>query len=245
MATQNWNGGNRLTVSKGNPLQCLNSIVNPINVAFFYNTTQAAQDVPIDLTGSNQFYTQLKVPQTTGNAGSAALLTFSGPGSLAPNVGGSTSLTATLDPGAGGGAQAEGWLGSQAMPTNTSGLNNQNLPANGESYPFNKYSRFYFVPSAQRYILNVSSGINAFYFAVFNSSGQVSVYVLNAPDPSYTPIVQQFPGDTYATTNTVVQASTASSISIPLFGANQQWVVMNADSVNDSTNASISLTPLG
>ena len=240
MGTQNWNGGNRLVVSQGNPLQAVNSIVNPINVAFLYNTTQAAQDVPIDLVGANQYYVQVKIAQTTGNQGSAALLTFSGPGN-----GGSASLTATLDPQAGNGAQAEAWLGSQAMPTNTSGLNNTNLQANGERYAFNKYSRYYFVPSAQRYVLNVSSGINSFYFAVFNSSGQVAVYVLNAPDDQYPANVSQFPGNTYAITNTKVQVTTESSISIPLFGANQQWVVMNADSVSDSTNASISLTPLG
>ena len=234
-----------MTVSKGNPLQCLNSIVNPINVAFFYNSTQAAKAVPIDLTGSNQFYAQLTVPETTGNAGSAALFTFSGPGISGSGLGGSSSLTATLDPGAGGGSEVEGWLGSLAMPTNTSGLNNQNLPSNGQSYPFNKYSRFYFVPSAQRYILTVSSGINAFYFAVFNSAGQVMIHVLNAPSTDYVPVVQQFPGDTYAVSNTLVQAHTASSIQIPIFGANQQWVAMNADSVNDSTNATITLTPLG
>lgn len=244
MATQNWNGGNRLTASKGNPLQCTNSIVNPINVAFFYNSTQAAQAVPIDLAGSGSFFTQLTVPATTGNAGSAALLTFSGPGSVGPG-GGSTSITATIDPNAGSSASAEGWLGSQAMPTNTSGLNNQNLQANGDAYSFNKYSRYYFVPSAQRYILSVQSGINAFYFAVFNSSGQVAIYVLNAPDENYKPVVQQFPGDTYALTNTSIQVSTSSNVSIPLYGANQQWVVMNADSVSDSTNATITLTPLG
>ncbi|MDR3412204.1 MAG: hypothetical protein P4L87_14870 [Formivibrio sp.] len=240
MGTQNWNGGNRLTASHGNPLQAMNSIVNPINIAFIYNSSQAAQAVPVDFVGANQYYQQVVVPQTTGNAGSAALLTFSGPGN-----GGSASLTATIDPSASGSAQAQAWLGSQAMPTNTSGLNNGNLPSDGERYSFNKYSRYYFVPNAQRYVLNVSSGISAFYFAVFNSSGQVAVYVLNAPDASYQPIVQQFPGDLYAINNTTVQALTASSVSIPIFGANQQWVVMNADGVSDSTNASISLTPLG
>ncbi|MEM5370911.1 hypothetical protein V4C53_33415 [Paraburkholderia azotifigens] len=239
MGTQNWNGGNRLTVSQGNPLQAVNSIVNPINVAFLYNSTQAAQAVPVDLVGANQYYAQLQIPQTTGNAGSAALLTFSG-----PNNGGSASLTATIDPSAGSGAQAQAWLGSQSMPTNTSGLNNVNLQANGENYAFNKYSRYYFVPAAQRYILNVSSGITAFYFAVFNSAGQVTVHVLNAPDQTYKPVITQFPGDTYAINNTLVNVSTSSSVSIPLFGNNQQWVAMSADSVNDSTNASISLTPL-
>jgi hypothetical protein len=240
MSSQNWNGGNRLAISQGNSLQAVNSIVNPINVAFIYNSTQAAQAVPVDFVGANQYFQQVVVPQTTGNAGSAALLTFSGPGN-----GGSASLTATLDPSAGGGAQAQAWLGSQSMPTNTSGLNNANLPADGEGYSFNKYARYYFVPNAQRYVLNVSSGISAFYFAVFNSSGQVGIYVLNAPDTSYRPIVQQFPGDLYAINNTSVQAVTASSISIPLFGANQQWVVMNADSASDSMQAKISLTPLG
>ena len=135
----------------------------------------------------------------------AALLTFSG-----PNNGGSASLTATLDPSAGSGAQAEAWLGSQSMPTNTSGLNNVNLPANGDNYAFNKYTRYYFVPSAQRYILNVQSGINAFYFAVFNSGGQVTIYVLNAPDSSYQPVVLQFQGDTYALNNTTVKVLTSS-----------------------------------
>ncbi len=240
MGTQNWNGGNRLTVSQGNPLQAVNAIVNPINVAFLYNSTQAAQAVPVDFVGNNQYFQQVAVPQTTGNAGSAALLTFSG-----PNNGGSANLTATIDPSAGSGAQAQSWLGGQSMPINTSGLNNVNLPANGQGNSFNQYSRYFFVPGAQRYILNVTSGISAFYFAVFNSSGQVFVYVLNAPDANYKPIVLQFPGDSYAVGNTVVTALTTSSVSIPLFGNNQQWVAMNADSASDSSNASISLTALG
>ncbi len=240
MGTQNWNGGNRLTVSQGNPLQCVNSIVNPINAAFLYNSTQAAQGVPVDFTGANQFFQQVTVPETTGDSGSAALLTFSG-----PSVGGSASVTATLDPTAGPGAQAQVWLGGQMMPTNTSGLNNAVLPPDGNNHPFNKYTRYFFVPSAQRYDLVVESGVNAFYFVVFNSGGQAMVYVLNAPSSSYQPIVSQFPGDTYAINNTTVTALTASSVTIPLFGNNQQWVVMNADSTTDSTNVTISLTPLG
>jgi hypothetical protein len=240
MPTQNWNGGNRLTISQSNPLQCLNSIVNPINVAFLYNSTEAAQSVPIDLVGANQFFTMVTIPETTGNSGSAALLTFSGPGN-----GGSASLTATLDPTAGSGTQADAWLGSQAMPTNTALLNNASLPADGSSQPFNKYCRYYFVPAAEHYELNVQSGIDAFYFAVFNSGGQVTVYVLNAPSSTYEPIVQQFTGDTYAINNTTVTPMTAASVTIPIFGNNEQWVVMNADSTADSTNTSISLTAIG
>lgn len=240
MATQNWNGGNRLTISTGNAAQCVNSIVNPINVAFLYNSTQAAQAVPVDFTGANQYFTQVAVPQTTGNQGSAAILTFSG-----PKNNGSASLTATIDPGTSASAQADVWLCSQAMPTNTAGLNNNNLPATGQSFPFGKYSRYYFVPAAQRYILTVTSGVNAFYFAVLNSTGQVTIYVLNAPDSSYQPIIQQFPGDTYAITNTVVSVQTASSVQIPLFGNNQQWVLMGADSPSDSVSVTVSLTALG
>ncbi|MFC5475669.1 hypothetical protein [Paraherbaspirillum soli] len=242
MGTQNWNGGNRLTVSQGNSLQAVNVIVNPINVAFLYNSTTAAQAVPVTYIGSNQYVSVLTAPETTGNQGSAAILTFSG---ASPNINGSSSLTASITPSAGSGVQAESWLGSQSMPTNTTGLNNQQLQANGDSKPFNKYSRYYFVPSAQHYNLNVTSGINAFYFALFNASGQVTIYVLNAPDTSYQPIVQQFDGDTYAAQNTKVVVLTSSSVNITLFGNNQQWVAMNADSLNDSTNVSITLTSLG
>ena len=240
MGTQNWNGGNRLVISQGQPVQALNSIVNPINVAFLYNSTQAAQEVPIDFVGANQYFEQVAVPQTTANAGSAALFTFSGPYS-----GGSASLTATLDPRAGSGAQVEAWLGGQAMPINTQGLNNQPLPSDGDNHVFNKYARYYFVPNAQRYLLTIQSGIQAFYFAVFNPSGQVAIHVLNAPDPNYAPIVKQFPGDAYAKLNTTVVVHQESSVAIPLFGSNQQWVLMNADSTNDSMSASVTLTPLG
>jgi hypothetical protein len=235
---QNWNGGNRLTITSTNGAQCVNSIVNPINVAFLYNTTEAAQDVPVNLVGSNQFVTQVKIPQTTADQGSAALLTFSGPPA------GSASITATI-PTSSSSAQAQVWLGSQAMPTNTSGLNNFNLPADGKQYSFNKYARAYFVPAAQHYSLTVTTGVAAFYFAVFNSSGQVAVYVLNAPSPTYKPIVQQFPNDTYAANNTTVTALTQNSVSIPIFGQNQQWVLMNADSTSDSISATVSLQSLG
>lgn len=238
---QNWNGGNRLTISQSNGAQAVNAIVNPINVAFLYNSTNAAQPVPVDMVGNNQYFTQITLPETTANLGSAALLTFSG-----PNNGGSANLTATVDSTAvSPTATCETWLGSQSLPTNTSGLNNFGLPADGKQYAFNKYSRAYFVPAAQRYLLTVQSGISAFYFAVFNSAGQVFVYVLNAPDASYKPIVQQFPGDTYALNNTTVTALTTGSVQIPLFGSNQQWVAMNADSVADSTNATIQLQAIG
>lgn len=238
---QNWNGGNRLTISNGNGLQCVNSIVNPINVAFLYNSTQATQAVPINFVGANQDSIQVLVPETTGNAGSAALLSFSGPAQ-----GGSASLTATLDPSAGLGVQCDAWLGSLDMPTNTAKLNNKNLPDTGVSQPFNKYCRYVFVPSAQNYILRISSGVNAFYFAIFDPSGKVQIHVLNAPNTtSYVPAVALFSNDAYAKANTSVTVHTASSIDVSLFGSNQEWVVMNADSLTDSANVNISLTALG
>lgn len=77
------------------------------------------------------------VPGTTANACLASLGFVSGT---------DTQTISVSLPSNSGIAQVELWLGSTSMPTNTSGLNNNQLQAKGEQYPFNKYNRYYAVP---------------------------------------------------------------------------------------------------
>ncbi len=61
----------------------------------------------------------------------------------------------------------------------------------------------------------------------------------------YIPTVTQFPEDLYAKAATKVHSLTASSIQIPIFGNDQQFVLMNADSEDNSENVTVTLSAIG
>lgn len=141
-------------------------------------------------------------------------------------------------------AQVELWLGSTSMPTNTSGLNNSQLQANGEQYPFNKYNRYYAVPPSKWMNLTIVSKITQFISCQFREAA-ATVFVVNETSNGLLSGQVTNIGPTASEQGAVtIVATQIQSISNNLQGDGTQWVWMDADSQQDSTSASISLQSL-
>ncbi|MBS9762019.1 MULTISPECIES: hypothetical protein [Pseudomonas] len=175
------------------------------------------------------------VPGTTANAGLASLGFVSGT---------DTQTISVSLPSNSGIAQVELWLGSTSMPTNTSGLNNNQLQANGEQYPFNKYNRYYAVPPSNWMNLTIVSKITQFVSCQFREAA-ATVFVVNEASNGllYGQVANIGPTASEPGAVTIV-ATQIQSVSNNLQGDGTQWVWMGADSQQDSTSASISLQSL-
>lgn len=116
-----------------------------------------------------------------------------------------------------------------------SGINNQQLPLDGNQHDFNKFTRYYAVPASHWYSGQIQSDINQFICVQFKEY-QAVVYIVNQlVDPS---TVIKYAGNSKDLVT--VQSSTTQSISFNFQGnAGQQYVWMNADSVQNSGDASI------
>ena len=147
----NWNGGQRITLKAGDTATCTVLRPDQLYGIFIYNSAQNDNNAVVNVVWSNsQPPCQITVPGTTANAGLASM----------GFVSGSDTQTISVSlPSNGGIAQVDLWLGSVSMPTNTSGLNNQPLQANGDPVPFNKYTRYYAVPPSKWMNLTIASTI--------------------------------------------------------------------------------------
>ncbi len=233
----NWDGGQRIFVDIGQTATC-GTLTNQLYSIFLYNENGADKDITINVTGSNQTAPiRITVPGTTSGEGLASIVLVDGSQTNTISVNVDTTSPAGVD----------AWIGSLSMPTNTSGLNNKELPANGQPQSFNKYSRYYAVPASHWYNLTLQSGINQ-YFSVQFTQGLVTVFCVNPTISSTTssPYVHFFTGYDKTTNYKYVPAEATSpqTIQYSLQGDGLQTVWMNADSSQDTNAATIALASL-
>jgi hypothetical protein len=130
------------------------------------------------------------------------------------------------------------------MPTNTSGLNNSPLQANGEQYPFNKYNRYFAVPPSKWMNLTIVSKITQFISCQLREAA-ATVFVINETSNGLLAGQVTNIGPTASEKGAVtIVATQIQNVSNNLQGDGTQWVWMDADSQQDSTSASISLQSL-
>lgn len=232
----NWNGGQRITLTAGDTATCTVLSPGQLYGIFIYNSAQNDNNANVNVVWSNsQAPCTITVPGTTANAGLASL----------GFVSGSDTQTISVSlPVAAGNAQVEVWLGSVGMPTNTAGLNNSALQANGEKYPFNKYARYYAVPPSKWMSLTIASTITQFISCQFRES-KATVFVVNETSNGLLQNQVTTIGPTASESGTVaIVTSQIQSITNNLQGDGTQWVWLDADSPQDSQSASISLQSL-
>ncbi|QBF26843.1 hypothetical protein EXN22_14500 [Pseudomonas tructae] len=237
LATQtNWNGGQRLTLKGGDTATCTTLQPGQLYGIFIYNSAQNDKDATVNVVWSNsQPPCSITVPGTTANAGLASMGFVSGTDTQTVSV--SIPTNSSL-------SQVEIWLGSVGMPTNTAGLSNQQLQANGDQYPFNKYNRYYAVPPSKWMNLTIASTITQFISCQFREA-QATVFVVNETSNGLLPKQVTKMGPTASEDGAVTIKSTSiQNISYNLQGDGSQWVWMDADSPQDSQSASISLQSL-
>ncbi|MBC3436041.1 hypothetical protein HU735_11520 [Pseudomonas sp. BW16M2] len=232
----NWNGGQRITLTPGDTATCTTLRPGQIYGIFIYNSAGSDNNATVNVVWSNsQAPARITVPGTTANAGLASMGFVSGT---------DTQTISVSLPSNSGIAQVELWLGSTSMPTNTSGLNNSQLQANGEQYPFNKYNRYYAVPPSKWMNLTIVSKITQFISCQFREAA-ATVFVVNETSNGLLAGQVTNIGPTASEQGAVtIVATQIQSISNNLQGDGTQWVWMDADSQQDSTSASISLQSL-
>jgi hypothetical protein len=198
---------------------------------FFYNSAGNDAGAKVLVNWSNsQPPAELQVPGTTAQQGLATILFVNGTDT--------TTIAASVlqnQPG----VQVQAFIGSVKMPVNSSGINNQPLPADGQNHQFQRFTRFYSVPESHWYQVQVESTINQFISVLF-AEQYATVSVVNATvHPSSVVQAVGSAGQMYR-----IQTSLTQIDSYPIQGNGQQSVWINADSVQDSQSAVISLQSL-
>ena len=140
----------------------------------FYNSAQNDNTATVNVVWTNSQPPQpVTIPGTTANAGLASVLFVSGIDTRTVSV--SLPTNAGL-------AQVDIWIGSVSMPTDTSGLNNEKLPINGEPQPFDKYTRYFTVPPSNWHQLVIRSPVQQFIAVQFRSQNAVVYVVSEGPN---------------------------------------------------------------
>ncbi|MGI9402462.1 MAG: hypothetical protein ACR2O0_14500 [Rhizobiaceae bacterium] len=235
--TIDWNGGQRTFIEVGQTATC-QSLTSQLYAIFLYNENDADKDIQINVTGSNQTVPMsVTVPGTTAGEGLASIVLVDGSQTSSISVNVDTTAPAGID----------AWIGILSMPTDTAGLSNKELPADGVPQPFSKYCRYYAVPASHWYNLTLKSNINQF-FSVQFTQNIVTVFCVNPTMNSTqsSPYVHFFTGFDKSANYAYVAAPQGSpqTIQYNLQGSGLQTVWMNADSRQDSSEAIITLATL-
>lgn len=232
MTAYDWNGGQLLTLVPGDTAQCQALNKQQLYGLFFYNTAQNDTGADLSVVWSNsQPPVQVHVPGTTGNQGLASVVFLSGNDTNTVSV-----AMVQNQPG----AKVECFIGSVKMPVNTAGINNKPLPTDGQLCAFTAFTRYYAVPASHWYNAQIKSNINQFISVQFSEQSAVVQIVNSLVDPGAT-----IQGIASAEGMYTIKTSTYQTASFSLQGNGQQMVWINADSVQNSQSAQISLQSLG
>ncbi|MCP3163959.1 hypothetical protein [Myxococcus qinghaiensis] len=234
MASYPWNDGRLLTLSPGDTATCQGGLnQQQIYCVFFYNSAQNDTGAMLNVAWNNSNPPlSVTVPGTTMNLGLAAMLFVSGNDT--------NTLSVSMIPNQPG-AQVQCFIGSVKMPMNYSGgINNTPLEADGQLHPFNAFTRYYAVPQSHWYSAQLQSNVNQFVSVQFTQQ-TAQVIIVNAPsDPSPT----LYYAGTTAKGQVKVNFTYNQTYQWYLQGNGEQMVWINADSIQNSLSASISLQSL-
>ncbi|CAL2079265.1 hypothetical protein [Tenacibaculum sp. 190524A02b] len=237
MSKINWNQGGLITLNQGDTATCTGNLNNgQLYGLFFYNAAGNDATTTVIVTGAqSQEPVLVKVPGTTQNEGLAALCF----------VDGSKTNTVSIAITQGNpGANIQAFICSVKMPLDTNGINNENLPLDGQLHPFNKFTRFYSVPASHWYAGQIQSDINQFISVQFEEQ-RAKVFIVNATQSALqgNPDFISYLGE--GTKDLVeVKPSATQEVSFTLQGNGRQLVWMNADSTQNSKDATISVQSL-
>lgn len=232
MSTINWNSGQLITLQQGDTAACTGGLnQGQLYCLFFYNSAQNDASTTVQVVWSNsEPPITVDVPGTTGNQGLAALCFVDGNQT--------NSISAAVTHGQPG-AQVQAFIGSVKMPTNVNGINNERLPLDGSVNSFEVFTRYYAVPASNWYAGQIQSNVQQFISVQFTEHN-ATINIVNAlVDPSS---VVKYAGDSaqYVKTN-IVDGQT---LNWNFQGNGQQMVWINADSIQNSQSATISVQSL-
>ncbi len=232
MSAINWNDGQLITLGEGDTASCTGGL-NPgqLYCLFFYNAAGNDASTTVQVVWSNsQPPVPVTVPGTTQKEGLAALCFVDGnqTNSVSASVGHNQP-----------GAQLEAFICSVKMPVNTAGINNKQLPLDGQPQSFKSFTRFYAVPASHWYSGQIQSNVNEFISVQFTQH-QATVNIVNSTMNPANVIAYAGDSEPLVTVNQVDKQT----LTWNLQGNGQQIVWMNADSIQDSESATITVQSL-
>jgi len=233
MSSINWNQGQLISLKPGDNATCAGNLnQGQMYGLFFYNDANNDTNANVTIAGNgvNPPVT-FTVPGTTGDQGLAAICFVSGDDT--------SSISATLLDGQPG-ASVKAFIGSVKMPVDTTGINNQSLPLDGQPHAFNRFTRYYTVPESHWYTAQVYSTLDTF-LAVQFTEDTATVICVNVGPHGVANVIQYYGS---AKDKVDLKTTTLKSTSWNLYGDGTQYVWINADSVQDSKDASISVQSL-
>lgn len=232
VSTLNWDDGRLLTLNGGQSARCTCLSKGEIYAVLLYNSSEIDQTAGVIVVWSNNIPPMtVDVPGTTGDAGSAGMLFISG----------SDTNFITISLGATSTAQITAAIVSVSMPTNADGIKDEELPADGSLYPFQKLTRYHAVPPTGWSELSLVSTKTQF-ISIQMRKSQATVIVLNEGIGLYDGQVYKL-GVTARAKRTVqvikvpVQTYTNSAVK----GDGLSWIWVTADSEANSEDAKIAL----
>lgn len=241
----NWNTGQVVyNQGVGTNLSCSNLNQGQIYALFLYNSANNDANLQVQVSINNAQPTWITVPGTTAGQGLASIVLFSGnDGSTVNLVIPNNSQNGNVQTGS-----VTAWLGSVSMPTNTSGLNNNFLPTNGQAQSFNQLNRWFAVPTSTWWTYGITGGANVQFITVMFTENSAIVNIVNNPGTFAVPVIYTIGNTIKQTTSTppapntyYVNAVSNNTLTQQIFGNGSQYVWMNADSPQDSSGATIYL----
>ncbi|WP_322907862.1 hypothetical protein [Paenibacillus campi] len=230
--TTSWDDGKLVTLNPGDTVSNTKGLnKGQLYALVFYNSSNkdASTDVSITTSQSTEPIT-VTVPGTTAQQGLASLLFFNGTDT--------DTISAAVTQNQPGG-EIQAFIASVKMPTNTTGINNTELPSDGQLHLFNKFTRFYSVPGSHWYQGTIKSLINQFISVQFKEQSAI-VNVVNAQsNPEST--IQKIG---IAKEQVTINFHKSNTLQWNFQGNGNQIVWFNADSAQNSGDAAISLQSL-
>ena len=232
MSAVAWNDGRLINLKGGDTATCAGGL-NPgqLYSLFFYNSAGNDADAVVNVVWSNsQPPVPVVVPGTTGNQGLSALCFVSGDDT--------NTVSASLSSSASG-VQVQAFIGSVKMPTNTAGIQNKQMPLDGQAHQFDKFTRYYAVLASHWYQAYLRSNINQFISVQFKENSAVVNIVNQVSEPGN---VVKYAGNT----KDLVKINSVTTQTLPwtLQGNGRQIVWINADSCQNAQTAEISMQSL-
>lgn len=231
-----WNDGRLITMRPGDTATCAGGLNSgQIYGLFFYNSARADADATINVVWSNSHApATVTVPGVTQNQGLASVLFVSGNDTSTVSA---AMLTGQPD------TQVECFIGSVKMPTGP-GLNNRQLPTDGSTNPFQAFTRFYCVPASHWYAGTITSNINQFITVQFTEHQATVLFVNAMKEYTKDDLPKTITAVGSASGSLNVSCSTYQSLQWSLQGSGSQMVWINADSIQNSQTANISMQSL-
>jgi hypothetical protein len=228
----NWNNGQLITLAQGDTAVCTGGLnQGQLYCIFFYNSASADADTTVSVTWSNsQLPVPVLVPGTTGKQGLASLCFVNGDDTN------TVSLAVTQIQ---KGAQVQAFIGSVKMPLDSTGIINTALPLDGKLHQFEKFTRFFAVPESHWYSGQIQSDIDQF-ISVQLSEQSATVNIVNTLMNPLKLINYAGTCNKYVTTNPTKDQT----VTWQLQGNGGQIVWINADSVQNSANATLTVQSL-